>query len=89
MLLLAGVVQSLAYALTDNIWLTLGVHAGANSAAFSVSGLWHAGAVVSLTGQPSVPNWAAVAIMLAAFSVAFVLSQRYRISPLRFSQRAG
>lgn len=88
-LLLAGIVQSLAYALTGNIWLTSGVHAGANAAAFSVSGLWHAGAVVSVTGHPSVPNWVAVAVMLAAFSVATGLSRRHKMRQLRFSQRAG
>jgi hypothetical protein len=76
MLLIAGVVQSLAYLLTGNIWLTSGVHAGANIAAFSVSGLWHAGGVVSVTGQPSFPNWLAVMLMLTVFGVGFALSQR-------------
>lgn len=83
-LLLAGIVQSLAYALTGNIWLTSGVHAGANAAAFSVSGFWHAGAVVSVAGHPSVPNWVAVALMLTAFGVALGLSRRYKMSRLRF-----
>ena len=75
-LLVAAVVQGLAYALTGNIWLTSGVHAGANWAAFSVSGLWHAGAVVSVTGQPSIPNWMSVMLALTVFSMAFVLSRR-------------
>lgn len=88
-LLLAGIVQSLAYALTGNIWLTAGVHAGANAAAFSVSGLWHAGAVVSVTGQPSVPNWAAVALMLAAFGVAIGQSRKFKMGRQRFPRLAG
>ena len=79
-LILAGVVQSLAYAITGNIWLTSGVHAGANTATFSVSGLWHAGAIVSMIGRPGYPTWITAVLMLAVFSVAFALSRRYKIS---------
>jgi uncharacterized protein len=49
-LLMGGVTQSFAYALSGNIWLASGLHAGANLASFSASGLWHAGAVVALVG---------------------------------------
>lgn len=68
-LLMAGVIQSLAYALTGNIWLSTGLHVGANLALFSMSGLWHAGAVVSVTGQPSFPNWVTVLLMLVTFGL--------------------
>lgn len=77
-LLLAGVVQSLAYVLTGNIWFTSGLHAGANSASFSLSGLWHAGGVVSVVGWLTYPKWASILLMLVAISVAVVLSRRYR-----------
>lgn len=77
-LFMAGLLQSIAYALTGNIWLASGLHAGANLAGFSITGLWHAGAVVALIGQPTMPNWAAGMIMLAVFSAAFVLVSRYR-----------
>lgn len=76
-LFMAGVVQSLAYALTGNIWLASGLHAGANIAGFSVTGLWHAGAIVALTGQPTIPHWSAGVIMLGVFSAIFII-QRYR-----------
>lgn len=59
-LLLAGVIQSLAYLLTGNIWFASGLHAGANLALFSLSGLWHAGALWRVVGQPAYPNWVAV-----------------------------
>jgi membrane protease YdiL (CAAX protease family) len=72
-LFMAGILQSIAYALTGNIWLASGLHAGANFAGFSISGLWHAGAVVALVGQPTIPNWAAGMIMLALFSTVLVL----------------
>lgn len=76
-LLLAGVVQSLAYALTGNIWLTSGVHAGANSASFSLSGLWHAGAVLTVVGRPSYPNWVSILFALVAFSMAVGISRNF------------
>jgi membrane protease YdiL (CAAX protease family) len=55
----SGVVLSCAYLFTGNIWLATGLHTGINYARFSVSGLWHAGALVSLKGQLLVPLWAA------------------------------
>lgn len=75
-LFMAGIVQSIAYDLTGNIWLTSGLHVGANLALFSISGLWHAGAIVSLTGEPTIPNWIMIVIMLFVFSIIFVLVQR-------------
>jgi len=77
-LFMAGILQSIAYALTGNIWLASGLHAGANIAGFSISGLWHAGAVVDLIGRPTIPYWAAGIIMLAVFSAVFVLQRMYR-----------
>lgn len=78
-LLLAGVVQSLAYILTGNIWLTSGLHAGANAASFSLTGLWHAGAVVSVVGWPSYSNWVPLLVMLIVLTVAVALSRRSKI----------
>lgn len=77
-LFMAGILQSIAYALTGNIWLASGLHAGANFAGFSISGLWHAGAIVALVGQPTIPLWAAGMVMLAVFSAIFVLLRLYR-----------
>ena len=65
-LVVAGVVQSLAYLATGNVWFATGLHAGANIAGFAVSGLWHAGAVVSIVGRLAFPNWVGTLIMLAA-----------------------
>jgi membrane protease YdiL (CAAX protease family) len=42
-LFMVGILQSIAYALTGNIWFASGLHAGANIAGFSIGGLWHAG----------------------------------------------
>lgn len=72
-----GIVQSLAYFLTGNIWFTSGVHTGANAATFALSGLWHAGAVVALAGQPAYPNWLAVASMLLVLSAIFIIQKKY------------
>ncbi|HWN09182.1 MAG TPA: CPBP family intramembrane glutamic endopeptidase [Pyrinomonadaceae bacterium] len=77
-LFMAGIVQSIAYALTGNIWFASGLHAGANIASFAVTGLWHAGAVVALVGNPTIPHWAPGVIMLAAFGAVFVLVRIYR-----------
>jgi membrane protease YdiL (CAAX protease family) len=88
-LFMAGVVQGIAYALTGNIWLTSGVHAGANLASFSISGLWHAGAVVSVRGQPTMPGWVMVSIMLVAFGATFALLRRYRAKSPSASAGAG
>jgi hypothetical protein len=79
---MAGVVQSIAYALTGSIWLTSGLHTGANLASFSITGLWHAGAVVSVRGQPTIPNWATVVIMLVVFSATFALLQHNKAQGL-------
>lgn len=75
-LLMAGIIHSLAYALTGNVWFTSGLHTGANFALFSISGLWHAGAIVSVVGQPSFPNWLAVLSMLITLSVIFLFKRR-------------
>jgi membrane protease YdiL (CAAX protease family) len=75
-LFMAALLQGIAYALTGNIWLSSGVHLGANFANYSISGLWHAGAVVALIGRPIAPNWVAAMIMLAGFSATFALLRR-------------
>jgi membrane protease YdiL (CAAX protease family) len=80
-LFMAGILQSLAYALTGNVWFASGLHAGANIAGFSVTGLWHAGAVVALVGRPTIPNWAAGMFMLAVLSVVFAWQRRNRAKP--------
>jgi membrane protease YdiL (CAAX protease family) len=77
-LFMAGIVLSIAYALTGNVWFASGVHTGANFAGFSISGLWHAGAIVALIGRPTIPYWAPTIIMLAVFSAMFALQRRYR-----------
>jgi membrane protease YdiL (CAAX protease family) len=79
-----GILQSIAYALTGNIWFASGLHAGANFAVSSINGLWHAGAIVALIGRPTIPYWAPGMIMLAVFSAVFVLQRRYRanVQPL-------
>jgi membrane protease YdiL (CAAX protease family) len=71
-----GIIQSLAYLSTGDVWLAAGLHFGANYAGFSASGLWHAGAVVEVVGEAATPNWVAVALMLAAVSVLFVFFKR-------------
>ncbi|HEV7643660.1 MAG TPA: CPBP family intramembrane glutamic endopeptidase [Pyrinomonadaceae bacterium] len=77
-LLMAGILQSFAYLITGNIWFSSGIHAGANYALFSISGLWHAGALVRLEGQPAFPNWAAVLIMLAGLSAIYFFAGRQK-----------
>lgn len=72
-LIMGGVVQSLAYLLTGNVWFTSGVHTGANFATFFVSGLWHAGGVVSVVGRPAYPNWVSVMLMMGAMSAAYII----------------
>ncbi|MGH9873505.1 MAG: CPBP family intramembrane glutamic endopeptidase [Pyrinomonadaceae bacterium] len=88
-LFMAGVLQGIAYALTGNIWLSSGVHTGANLASFAPTGLWHAGAVVALIGQPTIPNWLAVMITLTVFSVTFALLRLYRGKSQPLSMGAG
>lgn len=68
----AGVLQSVCYALTANIWLSAGVHAGANFAVFSVSGQWHAGAICSIAGQPVIPNTVNV-VLVTLLSILILL----------------
>lgn len=77
LLIIAGIVQSLAYLLTGNVWFASGLHTGANAASFSATGLWHAGAVVALAGQPAYPNWTAVLSMLLVFSAVFAIQKKY------------
>jgi membrane protease YdiL (CAAX protease family) len=74
----AGLLFGFAYLLTGNVWLASGLHAGGNIAGYSISGLWHDGAVVALTGRPTIPYWTTGLIMLGVFSVAYVLLQRYQ-----------
>lgn len=71
-LVAAGITLSLAYLLTGNVWFAAGIHTGANAASFSVTGLWHAGAVVALAGESAFPNWLAGILMLVFMSVLFV-----------------
>ena len=78
-----GVILGLAYALTGNIWFASGVHAGANCANFSISGLWHAGAVVNIAGQPFYPNWVGITIMLVFFILGLILKRHLEKEPPR------
>jgi membrane protease YdiL (CAAX protease family) len=73
-LLMAGVTQSFAYALTGNIWLATGLHTGANLASFFPTGLWHAGAIVALVGHVRIPNLLMVMIMLVMLGSIYILS---------------
>lgn len=74
----AGVTQSLAYALTGDVWLASGLHFGANYAGFSASGLWHAGAVAQVfVARPLAPNWLTAALMLIIVVVAFAFLKRF------------
>ncbi|HEY0429928.1 MAG TPA: CPBP family intramembrane glutamic endopeptidase [Pyrinomonadaceae bacterium] len=77
-LFVGGIIQSLAYLLTGNVWFTSGIHTGANAAAFSLTGLWHAGAVVALVGDAAYPNWLAVASMLVFIGGLFFVSRGKR-----------
>ncbi len=73
----AGVTQSLAYALTGDVWLAAGLHFGANYAGFSASGLWHAGAFAEVVARPVVPNWFTVTLMFAVIVAAFFITKRF------------
>jgi hypothetical protein len=77
-LLMAGITQSLAYALTGNIWLCSGLHAGANLASFFPTGLWHAGAVVALVGHMPIPHLLMVMLMLVVVGTIFIISSTRR-----------
>lgn len=70
-LVVFAVALGLAYALTGNIWLAAGIHVGGNIAIFSMTGLWHAGAVVSVSGEPAYPVWVGALGMMVVISVAF------------------
>ncbi len=72
-LMLAGILQGLAYVLTGNIWFTTGIHTGANVASFSITGSWYAGAVVSITGEPAVSNTAAATALTVVLALAVYL----------------
>jgi membrane protease YdiL (CAAX protease family) len=73
-----AVILGLAYALTGNIWLASGFHVGGNIATWSISGLWHAGAVVNIAGQPAYSPWVGVAVMLAVMGVVLEVKRRYQ-----------
>ena len=73
----AGITQSLAYALTGDVWLASGLHFGANYAGFSAGGMWHAGAVVEVVAQPVVPNRVTVALMFLIVVAAYALLKRF------------
>jgi membrane protease YdiL (CAAX protease family) len=73
-----AVILGLAYALTGNIWLASGFHVGGNIATFSISGLWHAGAVVNIAGQPAYSPWVGVSVMLAVMGVAVAVKRSYQ-----------
>jgi hypothetical protein len=75
-LIVAGVLQGIAYALTGNVWFASGLHTGANLASFSITGLWHAGAIFAVSGYSSVPNWLMVLILLISLSLISIIKQR-------------
>lgn len=74
---MAGIIQSFAYLLTENVWFTSGLHAGANIASFSITGLWHAGALVSISGETVIQNWMTVSFMLVLIGSIFFLKQKF------------
>lgn len=76
-LIMAGIIQGIAYALTGNIWFSSGLHTGANLASFSITGLWHAGAIVSVSGYSSVPNWLTISVFLILLGAVYILNQKY------------
>jgi membrane protease YdiL (CAAX protease family) len=76
-----SVILCLAYALTGNIWLASGFHIGGNIATFSISGLWHAGAVVNIAGQPAYSPWAGVVVMLVVMAAVFGVVRRIPAFP--------
>lgn len=86
-LLIAGIVQGLAYALTGNIWFPTGLHFGANVAGFSMSGLWHMGAVVNVAGPPAASVWTMGLLMLVLLVVTLLIKERIR--PRRTTLRSA
>ena len=84
-----GVVFSAAYALTGNIWLGVGLHTGYLLASISLSGLWHMGAIVAVSGQPILPVWA-LDLFLSTVAITVFVWLRYRERRLTFvSARAS
>jgi membrane protease YdiL (CAAX protease family) len=73
-----AVILGLMYALTGNIWLASGFHVGGNIATWSISGLWHAGAVVNIAGQPAYSPWVGVLVMLVVMGAVFGVRRRYQ-----------
>jgi hypothetical protein len=70
------IILSAAYALTGNIWLGVGLHTGYFLSSVALSGLWHMGAVVAVSGRPLVPIWIVDVLLLAiAIGTLIVLSQ--------------
>jgi membrane protease YdiL (CAAX protease family) len=55
---IAGVVLSIAYAISGNIWLASGIHTGMNASIVWTNGAWWVGALVKTTGRAIVPDWA-------------------------------
>jgi hypothetical protein len=66
-----GIMLSLAYLLTGNIWLATGLHAGGNWIGFLAGGIWHAGAAVRIEGQPALSVWVPLAIMLGVLALLY------------------
>lgn len=84
-----GVVLSAAFALTGNIWLGVGFHTGYFLASVSLSGLWHMGAIVAISGRPILPVWV-LDVILGAVAVAVFVWLRFRERTLTLaSARAG
>lgn len=75
-LVAAGVAQSVAYALTGDVWLAAGLHFGANFGTISAGGLWHAGALLEVVGRPLAPDWASTLTVFAAALAALLLLRR-------------
>lgn len=84
-LIMAGIIQGVAYALTGNIWFSSGLHTGANAASFSITGLWHAGAIVSISGYSAVPNWLVTLLFLILLSAVFMLKRKFTLNDPNFS----
>jgi membrane protease YdiL (CAAX protease family) len=76
----AGVVFSLCYALTRNIWLASGVHTGMNLSSVWCRGQWHVGSLVALEGSDVGPEWLVDAIWLV-IAVGGLWILRRRLAP--------
>jgi membrane protease YdiL (CAAX protease family) len=75
-LFFGGVLQGLAYFLTGNIWFSSGLHTGANFALFSISGLWYAGAIVHIEGNPFISNLTTIIILLMTLFLIYLIQKR-------------